>query len=332
MPYSKKMLGEQRHIAVVIPCYRVSAKIGSVLAQIPPNVSSIYCIDDACPDKSGDHIERTSGDPRVKVLFHSSNQGVGGAVVSGFEQALSDGAEVIVKIDGDGQMDPRLLPLFTMPILNGEADYTKGNRFFWIGNVEGMPPIRILGNGILSFLTKLSTGYWNIFDPTNGYVAIHSSVLRAMPYKKVCKGFFFETDLLYQLSSIQAVVKDVPMTARYEDEQSNLSIRKVAGPFLRGHLRNLVRRILYTYYLRDFNLASLELLIGSLLFVFGVSFSALEWIRSILTGLSATAGTVMIGGLSIMVGVQMLLGALNYDMQRVPRSPLHPMLSHMKDT
>jgi glycosyltransferase involved in cell wall biosynthesis len=325
-------MSEHGCIAVVIPCYRVGAKIDGVLAQIPKNVSWIYCIDDACPEKSGDYIERTSNDPRVRVLYHSNNQGVGGAVITGFDRALADGADIIVKIDGDGQMDPQLLPCFTRPILSGEADYTKGNRFYWIGNLEGMPPIRIVGNAILSFLTKLSTGYWNIFDPTNGYIAIHSAVLRALPYKKISKDFFFESDMLYQLGAIQAVVKDVPMIARYEDEQSNLSVRKVVRPFVRGHMRNLVRRIIYTYYLRDFNLASLELLIGALLLIFGVSFSAVEWTRSILTGSLATAGTVMIGGLSIIVGVQMLLGGVNYDMQRVPRSPLHATLPNMKES
>jgi glycosyltransferase involved in cell wall biosynthesis len=168
-------------IAVVIPCYRVLGHILAVLARIGPDVAAIYCVDDGCPDGSGDWIAHHIRDPRIKVLRHGENRGVGAAVVTGYRQALADGAEIIVKIDGDGQMDPGLIPSFVGPILAGEADYTKGNRFFDPGRLGAMPAIRVLGNAALSFVTKLSSGYWQSFDPTNGFTAVHGEVLRLLP-------------------------------------------------------------------------------------------------------------------------------------------------------
>lgn len=310
-------------LAVVIPCYKVISTIDAVLHAIPQEVNLIYCIDDGCPQHSGDYIEQGCGDPRLTVLYNEQNQGVGGAVQTGYEQAIADGADVIVKIDGDGQMDPRLLMGFAGPILRGQADYTKGNRFFWVADTERMPKLRVFGNGILSFLSKLSSGYWNIFDPTNGYTAIHSEVLRKIPYRHVSKNYFFESDMLYQLGLVRAVVQDVPMVARYQEEKSNLSIGKIIFPFLRGHTRNLIRRLIYMYYLRDFHLASIELLFGSLCLLYGFLFAGVKWYQSNASGTPTTAGAVMIGALLIIVGVQMLLGAVNYDIQNVPRNPLH---------
>lgn len=318
------MLGSK--LAVVIPCFKVISTIDAVLNAIPKDVDSVYCVDDGCPQQCGTYIESNCADSRITVLYNECNEGVGGAVQTGYERAIADGADVIIKIDGDGQMDPRILMGFVEPILGGLADYTKGNRFFWARDTANMPKIRLIGNGILSFLSKLSSGYWNIFDPTNGYTAIHSEVLRKIPYRRISKGYFFESDMLYQLGLVRAVVQDVPMAAHYEEEESNLSIRKIIFPFLRGHARNLIRRVTYMYYVRDFHLASLEILFGSLSLIYGVLFACFKWYESASSGTPTTAGAVMIGALCIIVGVQMLLGAVNYDIQNVPRSPIHPNL------
>ena len=138
---------------------------------------------------------------------------------------------VVVKVDGDGQMDPRLIPSFVYPILRGEADYTKGNRFFDLESVRTMPRFRLLGNAILSFMTKLSSGYWNLFDPTNGFTAIHTDVARHLPFDKISRRYFFETDILFRLNTLRAVVVDVPMEAKYGDEVSNLKISKIVLEF-----------------------------------------------------------------------------------------------------
>ncbi len=316
-------MNSDRDIVVIVPCYKVKEFVLNVISSVPECVSRIYCVDDACPENSGEFIEENCTDPRVEVIYNESNLGVGGAVQAGYRKAIEDGAIVAVKVDGDGQMDPAMIPRFIEPIASGRADYTKGNRFFWVSDTSQMPRLRIIGNGILSFFSKLSTGYWNIFDPTNGYTAIHVDVLAKMPYMNVSRRFFFESDMLFQLGLIRAAVQDIPMVAKYDDEESNLSVRKVLIPFLFGHMRNTVRRLGYMYFLRDFHLASIEFLFGTIAFLFGVTFSAYNWAQSISTEIPSTAGTVMIGALSIIVGVQMLLGAINYDIQNVPRSAIH---------
>ena len=193
-------------IAVVIPCYRVKSRILDVVSGIGPECQAIYVVDDGCPEGSGDHVEAECRDPRVHVLRHERNQGVGAATLTGYQAALDGGAAVIVKLDGDGQMDPTWIPRLVRPIQDGEADYVKGNRFFDLGDLGAMPRARVLGNSLLSFASKLSSGYWNVFDPTNGFTAIHAAVARRLPLAKLSKGYFFESDLLFRLGILRAVV------------------------------------------------------------------------------------------------------------------------------
>ena len=313
-------------IAVVIPCYRVTRHVLEVIAAIGPEVGRIYCVDDACPDGSGDHVQSHCPDPRVRVLRHDANQGVGGAVMTGYRAAVADGVGVIVKIDGDGQMDPALLPVFVAPILSGEADYTKGNRFWDIRNVQRMPPVRRVGNLGLSFLAKLSSGYWDIFDPTNGYTAIHASVARRLPLESISRGYFFETDMLFRLNTLRAAVVDVPMDARYGDERSNLSITTVLFEFAWKHLRNFAKRIAYNYFLRDLSIASLELVAGIGLASFALAFGGYHWANALATGNPTPLGTVMIATVASVSGLQFLLAFIGYDIANIPKRALHPAL------
>jgi glycosyltransferase involved in cell wall biosynthesis len=309
-------------IAVVIPCYNVAEHIMGVLARIGPEVGLVYCVDDACPQRSGDLVERENRDPRVRVLRNPENQGVGGAVITGYRQAVADGAGVIVKIDGDGQMDPALIGAFVAPVLAGEADYAKGNRFYDLRQISQMPGIRVFGNAVLSFMTKLSTGYWDLFDPTNGYTAIHGGLARTIPYEKVSRRYFFETDLLFRLSTFRAVVVDVPMDAHYGDERSGLKIGKVAGEFATKHVRNLCKRVFYNYFLRDFSVASLELLFGVALLAFGMGYGGYKWWLSLASGHPAPTGTIMLAAMTVLVGLQLVLAFLSYDIASVPRHPI----------
>ena len=265
-------------IAVAIPCYKVTQHVLDVVSAIGPEVETIYAVDDACPDGSGLFIEENVHDPRVRVLYHPHNRGVGGALVTAYKAAIADGMDIVVKIDGDGQMNPALLPHFVLPLLRGEADYTKGNRFFRPESVQGMPPVRLFGNAVLSFVTKLSCGYWNLMDPTNGYTAARTCVLAELPLDKLEERYFFETDMLFRLNTVRAVVKDVPMDAVYADEQSHLKVGAVLPEFLRKHASRLGRRYVYSYLVRDFNVGSLYSLAGLVLLAFGLTFGLYGWI------------------------------------------------------
>lgn len=310
-------------IAVVIPCYKVSAHILEVVGRIGPDIDKIYIVDDACPEGSGELVKTKFVDPRLKVITHTVNLGVGGAVMTGYKAAVNDGLEVIVKIDGDGQMDPELIPQFVLPIASGKADYTKGNRFFNLEDVKSMPRIRLFGNAALSFMTKLSSGYWQIFDPTNGFTAIHSDVARQLPYEKISKRYFFESDMLFRLNTLRAVVMDIPMRAHYADEKSNLKIRKVVGEFFGKNLRNFWKRIFYNYYLRDMNLGSIELPVGLAMIIFGISFGAISWIKTNVLETVASSGTIMLAALPIIIGLQLVLAFLAQDIASVPKQVIH---------
>lgn len=313
-------------VAVVVPCYRVTRHVSHVIAAIGPEVDRIYCVDDACPENSGDMIEQTNRDPRVVVLRHDQNQGVGGAVLTGYARAIADGATVLVKIDGDGQMDPALLPGFIAPITRGEADYTKGNRFWDLRQIRQMPLSRRIGNLGLSFLSKISTGYWDIFDPTNGYTAIHAHVAARLPFESISRRYFFETDMLFRLNTMRAVVVDVPMDARYADESSSLRIGRIFAEFLGKHVRNLLKRIAYNYFLRDLPFASIELIAGLGLGMFGLAFGGWHWWLSAQRMESTPVGTIMIATVAVVSALQLLLAFLNFDINSIPRRPLHPHL------
>ncbi len=309
-------------IAVAIPSYKVRDHVLDVIARVPPEVQRIYVVDDKCPHQSGRLVQERCDDPRVRVIFHEQNQGVGGAVRTGYQAALDEDMDIVVKVDGDGQMDPALIPHFTRAIERGQADYTKGNRFYRPESLRGMPPIRLFGNAVLSFVNKLSTGYWSIMDPTNGYTAIHTHVLRKLPLDKLEQRYFFETDMLYRLNTLRAVVHDVPMDAVYGDEQSSLQVSKVLPEFLWKHTDRFVRRYVYNYLLRDFNIGSLYSLMGVLLLLAGSLFGLAHWLLSNASGQPATSGTVMLAALPIIVGIQFIIAFLHYDVSHVPTEPL----------
>jgi glycosyltransferase involved in cell wall biosynthesis len=294
--------------------------------MIGEEVSSIIVVDDCCPESSGALVEKSCTDPRVRVIYHPTNQGVGGAVMSGYRAAIDAGAEIIVKLDGDGQMDPALIPAFVAPLIAGEADYTKGNRFFDLENIRSMPKMRIFGNAVLSFMTKLSSGYWDLFDPTNGYTAIHADVVQHLPLEKISRRYFFETDMLFRLNTIRAVVVDVPVCARYANEVSSLKISRIIGEFMFKHIRNFIKRIFYNYYLRDMSLASIQLPVGFMMAGFGAVFGAYHWIGSMQQGENTPAGTVMLAALPLLMGVQLILAFIGFDIASVPKRPRHRIL------
>lgn len=309
-------------VAVVIPSYRVKSSILDVIARTGTEVEKIYVVDDCCPQESGAFVKLHCQDPRVTVIKNPKNLGVGGATMTGYSQALIDGCDIIVKLDGDGQMDPGLIPGLIRPILLGLADYTKGNRFFSLENLEGMPPIRLFGNTLLSFISKVSSGYWSVMDPTNGFTAIHFAALSLLRLDKIDKGYFFESDMLFRLNTIRAVVQEVPMKAVYADEESSLRIVKVLREFPAKYLSRFFKRIIYNYILRDFNACSVQGIAGLLLLGFGLIFGSFTWYSSAVSDTSTPTGTVMLAVLPIILGVQSLLSAVNLDIINVPDAPL----------
>ncbi len=309
-------------IAVVIPAFKVKRQLQNVVDLIPPYIWRIYIVDDACPEGSTINIKKLH-DNRIIILKHEFNLGVGGAMKTGYLSAINDGADILVKIDGDGQMNPKLIMDFASPIIDGEADYTKGNRFYDLEAVKQMPRIRIFGNAILSMMCKLSSGYWDIFDPTNGYTAIDASVCKNLPFSKISNRYFFETDMLFRLNLSRAVVMDIPMESKYGAEISNLRISKIIFEFLIKHIRNFSKRVFYNYFLRDMSLASIELFVGVFLMMFGIIFGLNEWTSSYENGVASPAGTVMLAAMPVLIGLQLILAFLGYDISSVPRKCIH---------
>lgn len=310
---------QNKKVAVVIPCYKVEKSILSVLHAIPGYVDFIIIVDDACPQSSGKLVLDNLKNEKVYILTHQKNLGVGGAVVTGFKKSLELRADVVVKIDGDGQMDPTIMDFFINPIINGDTDYSKGNRFFWPAGLKSMPTVRKLGNTGLSFLNKLSSGYWDIMDPTNGYFAINTFVLKLLDLDKLAKRYFFESDMLFRLGIVRATVMDIPMTAIYGDEESSLRITSNLFVFIKNHFKCCYKRLVYTYFIRDFNQGSLSFIFAIPLLSFSIIFGSIHWLKAIQTGVVTPLGTLFVAVLPFIVGFQLLLSFFYYDVSSVPR-------------
>ncbi|MCE1164093.1 MAG: glycosyltransferase family 2 protein [Bacteroidetes bacterium] len=300
--------------AVIIPCYRVRETIADVINAVPEMIQRIYIIDDKCPDKSGNFVESSVNDPRVKVIYHSKNKGVGGAMKTGYRTALEDGFDIMVKIDGDGQMDPRLIMQFTDRIKVKSADYVKGNRFYLLDNLAGMPRIRMVGNFAISFFSKLVSGYWELMDPANGFTAITKEALNILPLDRIDDGYFFENDMLFRLGTFRLAVEEISIESVYRNEKSNLKVSVVLFSFPFKYINRFVKRIFYNYFLRDFNLGSLYIVLSTLMITAGTIFGAYKWIKSYETNIPSTAGTVIIPTLLLIFGMQFFISAVNFDL------------------
>jgi dolichol-phosphate mannosyltransferase len=312
------------HVAAVVPAYNVGKELGGVLRQMPALFKTIIVVDDAARDDTAAVAQRYAQlDPRILIVHHEKNQGVGGAMLTGFRTALEAGADVVVKVDGDGQMPLWLVPQLIEPLIDGSADYTKGNRFRDFAAVRAMPIVRRIGNVVLSFLAKAATGYWHCFDPTNGFVAIRADVLSQLPLKKIDPTYFFETSMLSHLYVMGAVVKEVPMPARYSGETSSLSIARVARQFPGRLLWSLLRRLFLKNFVYDFNLESFHLLVGVPVLLAGVLYGGYNWWWYASHLLPAPTGTVVLPAMAVTVGFQLLINAVNLDLQAIPRDPVN---------
>ena len=309
-------------IAVVIPAYHVADEIEDVIRSLPDYLRHIIVVDDASPDNTSELVQALANrDRRIVLVRHEQNQGVGGAMLTGFKKALELGAQVVVKIDGDHQMDPAHIPALVTPLLEGKADYAKGNRFRDFESLQHMPLVRRIGNLGLSFLTKAATGYWNCFDPTNGFFAIRAEILKELPLERIDRRYFFETSMLANLYLLGAYILDVPMPARYRGERSSLSIWRVLFEFPAKLFVTFLRRILLRYFLFDFSMVSVYLLTGLPLILFGLIFGSVKWVQYAKLGVAAPTGTVILPTLALILGIQILLSAIEIDMNAAPKTP-----------
>jgi glycosyltransferase involved in cell wall biosynthesis len=315
---ARRIVYKNATIHVVVPAFNEARFVAGVVRSMPAFVDRIFVVDDCSTDDTAG-VAASVGDPRVTVLRTPQNLGVGGATVLGYRHALATGADVVVKMDGDGQMSPDALPALLDAVLERGADYAKGNRFLQRELVHRMPVERIVGNVVLTFLTKLASGYWQIFDPQNGYTAVRASVLRVLPLDRIHPGFFFENDMLVRMNVHNFRVVDVPTPTVYGEEHSHLSIPAVMSTFPLLLLRRFFFRVTEKYVIRDFSPIALFLFLGLASIAFGTILGVCLWLRGYHTGLPTPTGSIILCLLAQVVGFQLCLQAIVLDIQASPR-------------
>ncbi|MFB8228997.1 glycosyltransferase family 2 protein [Cellulosimicrobium sp. NPDC055967] len=306
-------------IAAVVPAYREEAMIATVVTTMPDFVDDIVIVDDCSPDGTSD-VVKALDDPRVTLVRHEVNKGVGGAIITGHRTAMELGSDVNVIMAGDAQMDPNYLPDLLDPVTSGGYGFAKANRFFRPDSYTGMPRYRVFGNIVLSFMTKFASGYWHLFDPQNGYTAVRTSVLEKLALDRVAERYSFENDLLIHLNVAGTAAVDVPIPAVYGAEVSSIRLGKVVPELLSLLFRGYWYRIWYRYVLWSFSAVALLLFSGLLLTLLGVV--AGVWIiAATWDSPPATAGTVLLAVTPFVLGVQMLVSSLQLDIQESPDTP-----------
>lgn len=309
-----------QRVCVVIPCYNVAPHIAAVLAAVPAYVDQIIAVDDGSRDDTLKMLEAAT-DKRVEVVRHDRNRGVGAAMRTGLARGAEAGADLLVKVDGDDQMDlAELSKLLDALVDDPRSGYAKGNRLVDQKALSRMPRLRVIGNFALTFLTKLASGYWYVVDPQNGYLAIRRVVWELLDPARISDGYFFENDMLVGLNILDIPVRDVPIPARYGDERSYLRVRRVLLPFAFLLIRRTIYRVYAKYMLRDFSPIALFLLAGLPLFIWGVVFGAYQWWSHAQEGIATPTGTVIVSVVPLILGFQLLLQALVLDIENSPRS------------
>jgi glycosyltransferase involved in cell wall biosynthesis len=230
-----------RKVAVVLPAYNVELHIEEALASLPSWVDAAVVVDDGSSDGSIRCARRAAGPP-LSLVIHKENQGVGAAIASGYREAVGLGAELMVVMAGDGQMDPHDLPRLLDPLVDGQADYVKGNRFQHADIWRAMPKARIVGNILLSLMTKISSGYWRVFDSQCGYTAISRPALEAIEYRLYPR-YGYPNDILGRLRVVGARLAQVPVRPIYQGQESGITLATVFYPIFFLLLRSWIWRL-----------------------------------------------------------------------------------------
>jgi len=301
---------EGRDVTVVVPGYNEEALVGQTVKRMPDFVDHILVIDDASTDRTGE-VALAVGDPRVEVIRHDVNKGVGGAVLTGHQRALELDTDISVVMAADGQMDPEYLPALLDPICHDGYDFSKGNRFFSSTSFEGMPRTRIVGNILISIMTKAASGYWQIFDPLNGYTAVTSTVLRRLPMDRIRQDYSFESDLLVNLNIVGAKAIDVDIPAVYGDEVSGIRLPKASLSTVLGLVRGYWRRIIWKHVLWSFSAVALFLFTGLFFTAVGIGISI--WVAIASSVQTPSPATVFIAVGPLMLGLHLLIMSVVLD-------------------
>lgn len=301
----------------VIPAYRAAGTVAAVVARALEYADIVVVVDDGCPQHSGIAVLEAYGtNPAVRVLTRERNGGVGAAMKTGIAYCIENGANLIVKLDADGQMDASFIPIIR-DLFTSDPSLVciKGNRFFNSSVISQMPKRRLFGNAMLSLLAKFASGYWNVIDPSNGYLAFNAPLLALLPWQNFADSYFFETSVLCELGLRRLPILELEMPTIYTAAPSSLSIARVLWDFPFKLLRLILRRVLVQYFVFDLNLGSLYLFFGSLLMLGGTVWGAYQWALSEATHQDRSTGTVMLAVLPFLMGFQLVLNALMYDVQ-----------------
>jgi dolichol-phosphate mannosyltransferase len=299
-------------LAVVIPAYRAAGTIASVVRAVPAFVDHIIIVNDCSPDNLSEVLADLT-DPRLVVMAHEKNQGVGGAMITGFRRAMELNAAFVAKVDADGQMDPAILDRFVRMALRFDCDYVKANRFGHVSSLEAMPRLRLWGNILLTFATKFASGYWNLFDPQNGYVMVSRRMLKRLDLECLDRSYFFENSMLINLNILRARIGEIYLPAVYGGEVSSLHVGRVLRSFPLKLFRGLTFRIYEKYVFRSISPIFPLLSFGLASLAFALMFGGYAWSRSVATGIPAATGTVTLALLAVLMSVSCLLQAMVLD-------------------
>jgi glycosyltransferase involved in cell wall biosynthesis len=304
---------EGKSVAVVVPAYNEEALVGSTVAGIPGFVDRIIVVDDASTDTTGERA--AEADERVVVLRHEKNQGVGAATMTGYRQAAADEFAVICVMNADGQMDPEDLETLVRAVASDACDYAKANRLFTAQAWQLIPRTRYIGNAILSFLTKIASGYWHIADSQSGYTAMNLESLRLLADDDLYPRYGFPNDLLVHLNVWNRRVRDYPSRPIYGvGERSGIRLRRVVPAISWLLFKGFFWRLKEKYVIRDFHPLVLFYFLGILLFGLGVAAGILYTVLRIL-GNPIPAATAVLVALLVISGLQFLLFAMWFDQE-----------------
>jgi glycosyltransferase involved in cell wall biosynthesis len=304
---------EGKTVAVVVPAYNEEALVGSTVAGIPKFVDHVFVVDDGSTDATAERARE--GDGRVEVLTSEKNEGVGAAIIAGYRRAIQDKIDVTCVMAADGQMDPDDLETLVRAIAVDECDYAKANRLFTGQAWEIIPRTRYLGNAMLSFLTKIASGYWHVADSQSGYTAVNLETLKLLDLQRVYRRYGFPNDMLVHLNVINRRVRDYPSRPIYGvGERSGIRLRRVVPRISWLLIKGFFWRLREKYIIRDFHPLVLFYTLGFLLFGAGVVLGVIETVLRF-AGNPIPIATIVLVALFVISGMQLLLFAMWFDME-----------------